>query len=238
MSETGTALQVFNPTIPMSYIGWDETEGEATTTSVAVAQVFEKLHKDVLKDIRNLLKNQQVEARRIFAPGQYKDANGQMRPMYTMTRDGFDLLVMGFTGEKALAYKLAYIDCFKQVSRIAMDASRSAAMRTIKEAHALELDRAKEDRGALIDTICAWQERAHVAEAQNVRLLKSSEVVHDFGDTDGLGRYKTGFRRATHYVQDKIGEIAAIKKLNAQNKSLESQMIQLLFNFNKQEAAQ
>ena len=44
--------------------------------------------------------------------------NGQVYQMYTMNRDGFSLLAMGFTGEKALEWKLKYIQAFNKMEKL------------------------------------------------------------------------------------------------------------------------
>ena len=62
-------------------------DGKQWTTSLNVAEVFGKPHKDVLKAIDNLECSQEF-ARRNFAPGGYADKNNQMRKMYDITRDG------------------------------------------------------------------------------------------------------------------------------------------------------
>lgn len=91
---------------------------QAVTTSLKVAEVFDKNHRDVLKAIRELLegmrKTSQTPA--MFAEGTYtNDQNGQQYPMYYMNRDGFSLLAMGFTGKKAMQFKLQYIDAFNSM---------------------------------------------------------------------------------------------------------------------------
>ena len=77
---------------------------DAVTTSLRVAEVFEKRHDNVLKAIENLvvdlLKNEGVEM--LFSKSTYTDKKGERRPVYFLNRDGFSLLVMGFTGRKAL----------------------------------------------------------------------------------------------------------------------------------------
>lgn len=79
-------------------------DGKMFTTSLTVAQAFEKEHKDVLKAISNLECSKEFNERN-FAPVEYKDAKGEMRPAYRLTRDGFAFLAMGFTGKKAAAWK-------------------------------------------------------------------------------------------------------------------------------------
>ena len=91
-------------------------DGIPTTTSVDVARHFGKRHDDVLKAIRNLLPQLPDGGVRNFAETPYTDPqNGQQYPAYRITRDGFTLLAMGFTGKKALAFKLAYIDAFNRM---------------------------------------------------------------------------------------------------------------------------
>lgn len=91
-------------------------DGKAVTTSLKIAEVFGKDHANVLKAIRN------IEAPVDFAAvnfngGSYKDANNQDRPMYFVTRDGFTLLAMGFTGKAAMQFKVAYIEAFNAMER-------------------------------------------------------------------------------------------------------------------------
>ena len=86
------------------------------TTSVAVAGAFGRPHKDVLHSIAGLLAVLSGEHKRNFSP-MFVDVeigNGAVRKStaYEITRDGFTLLAMGFTGSRALQFKLAYIDAF------------------------------------------------------------------------------------------------------------------------------
>lgn len=99
------------------------SDGKTTTTSLKIAEVFGKQHKDILKAIRDLDCPDEF-AERNFAPGTYKDANNQDRPMYFVTRDGFTLLAMGFTGEKAMQFKIAYIDAFNAMEKVISEARR------------------------------------------------------------------------------------------------------------------
>lgn len=85
--------------------------GHAVTTSLKVAEVFGKPHKNVLRDIK-LLGCSEEFARLNFEPGFYSDANSQPRPMFEMTKDGFTFLVMGFTGSEAARFKEDYIRAF------------------------------------------------------------------------------------------------------------------------------
>ena len=90
-------------------------DGNAVTTSRKVAEVFEKQHKDVLRAIRELEMPEDF-GQRNFAPSEYEATNNLGKtvkyPEYLITKDGFSLLVMGFTGKKAMEFKIAFINAF------------------------------------------------------------------------------------------------------------------------------
>lgn len=90
----------------------------AVTTSLRVAEVFGKQHKDVLRAVKSLDCSEDFHKRN-FALMQksIKIGNGAERksPMYYITRDGFMFLVMGFTGKTAAKWKEAYIKAFNEM---------------------------------------------------------------------------------------------------------------------------
>ena len=86
------------------------------TTSRNVAENFDKNHRDVLRDIRNLTA-QNSAMKNMFFETTYKNSRGQEHPEVLMNRDGFTLLAMGFTGKRALEFKLAYIERFNEMER-------------------------------------------------------------------------------------------------------------------------
>lgn len=90
-----------------------------TTDSRKVAAVFRKQHRNVLRDIRNLVESAPNDFARLNFEQCYSNndlANGKPEPYFTITRDGFALLAMGFTGKKALAFKVAYIEAFNEMA--------------------------------------------------------------------------------------------------------------------------
>lgn len=94
-------------------------EGRAVTTSRNVAEVFDKNHKDVLRDIRNVLESNPDKefGQRNFAPSSYRNEQNKEQPEYLLTRDGTMLLIMGYTGSKAMALKTAYIKRFNEMEQ-------------------------------------------------------------------------------------------------------------------------
>lgn len=93
---------------------FNDNSGHILTNSILVADKFGKQHKDVMKAIKELLTSAQNCAN-LFIESEYSDSYGRMQPMYVMNRDGFSLLVMGFTGEKALQFKLDFIRAFNEM---------------------------------------------------------------------------------------------------------------------------
>lgn len=87
------------------------------TTSLQVAEKFGKLHKNVIRAIKNLDCSEEFN-RLNFEPVEYTDAKGEKRIMYYITRDGFAFLVMGFTGKVAAKFKEAYINAFNEMEDI------------------------------------------------------------------------------------------------------------------------
>ena len=102
----------------MKEIVFKGQNNQAMTNSLLVAEKFEKQHKDVLEAVRKLtLAENSADLSQMFAEVELPDTYGRMRPAYIMNRDGFSLLVMGFTGEKALRFKLEYIDAFNKMEQ-------------------------------------------------------------------------------------------------------------------------
>lgn len=90
-------------------------DGKPVTTSRIVAESFDKEHRNVLRDIDNIIASPVYQSRGLlnFEQGSYFDPrNNQTHRLYEMDRQGFEILAMGFTGEDALRWKFAYSDAF------------------------------------------------------------------------------------------------------------------------------
>ena len=120
-------------------------EEQLVTTSLKVAEKFGKQHKDVLESIREILVAEN-SATKLFKEDTYKN-RGKDYPMFYMNRDGFSLLVMGFTGRDALRWKLEYIQAFNEMEK--------ELKRLYEERKQWEIERAKGilTRHILTDTI-------------------------------------------------------------------------------------
>lgn len=102
------------------------TGDRVITTSIKVGYYFGKRHANILRDIKRVKNDCSEEFSRLnFELAEYIDEQGKVRPMYNITKDGWMMLVMGFTGKAATAIKESYIAAFNWMAtrlsqRIAM----------------------------------------------------------------------------------------------------------------------
>ncbi|CYV40877.1 Rha family transcriptional regulator [Streptococcus suis] len=117
---------------------------ELVVDSLTVAEVFEKEHKRVLRDIRysiSQIKNIEIDVSKIapisdidandyFYEDSIRDSYGRKRKIYYMNQKGFTLLVMGYTGQRAFSYKVAYIEQFEEMKRSLQGQNREEMTQT------------------------------------------------------------------------------------------------------------
>lgn len=96
-----------------------DTKDTARVDSLFVAEFFEKQHKHVLRDIAKITEPKSGLSKEFtqsnFELTYYKDITGRKLPCYAMTRDGFTMLAMGYTGQKAMHFKELYIKRFNEM---------------------------------------------------------------------------------------------------------------------------
>lgn len=124
-------------------------DGRPATTSLEVAKFFGKRHDHVMRGIKDIIDNcaESLSAPNFgaanspksfsahnFVGASYLDEQAKNRPMYIIYRDGFMLLVMGYTGKKALAIKLAYIEAFNAMEEELARKNRPACQRAAAHA--------------------------------------------------------------------------------------------------------
>jgi Rha family phage regulatory protein len=93
----------------------------ARVDSRKIAEAFEKQHYNVLRDIERLIAPDSGLSSEFtalnFEFSKYVDPTGRKLPCYHLTRDGFTMLVMGYTGEKAMRFKEQYIKLFNEMEQ-------------------------------------------------------------------------------------------------------------------------
>ena len=100
--------------VEVMMIGKVET---SIATSLDIAETFGKEHKRGLQDIRELECSEDFR-RHNFVQSSYVNSQNKKQPMYYVTRDGFTLLAMGYTGEKAMKFKEGYIRQFNAMEKL------------------------------------------------------------------------------------------------------------------------
>jgi len=165
-----------------------ENNNEAVTSSRLVADYFGKQHKSILRAIRNLNCSKEFNEHN-FAPVEYIDKKGETRQEYLMTKDGFTILAMGFTGAKAMQFKEAYINAFNKMQNLLKSNDRIMQL----EQRILTLEEAKEpfnnfsDESILIDFFNAIKSEI---DRNNYYLINDKDTEYT-GQLLGIETYTT-----------------------------------------------
>lgn len=146
----------------MEEIVFRGANNQALTNSLLVAKEFGKEHKSIIRAIKNLIEGsaQNCAVLTMFSESAYKDEQNKEQPMFIMNRDGFTLLAMGFTGKKAMQFKLAYIEAFNKMEEeikkstkpmSQLEIAQIAINQLVEQEHRLSsveqrLDKIEEDR--------------------------------------------------------------------------------------------
>jgi len=149
-------------------------DGEVFASSRDVAAFFGKEHRNVLRDIDLLITQEQKLGLLNFEQTPYVEpSTGQTYRSYNMDRDGFTLLAMGFTGGKALKWKLRYIEAF--------NAMEAELRRIANSGPTIDLN----DPTALRGLLLTYSEKALVLEQRVQELLPSQAALQRISEADG-----------------------------------------------------
>lgn len=156
---------------------------QALTTSRLVAEKFDKNHQHVMRDIRRI--STEIDPSKfgqMFFETTLPDQYGREQPAYLIDRDGFSLLAMGFTGEKALQFKLKFINAFNKME------ARLAAL-TPDERERLKIRQAgKVKRRALTDAIKPFEQRERPKSAGKYYALPTKFIQSELCGIPNKGR--------------------------------------------------
>ena len=178
---------------------------QAICTSRDIAEHFRKRHDNVLRDIENLKKDM-PEIEEMFFESVMPDSYGRKQRIFLMNRDGFTLLTMGFTGKKALEWKLKYIAAFNEMEKILTQQTSiewKEARLLGKQARREETDEIKE-----LITYAEGQGSTHadIMYVTYSKLVKKMLGIdsREMADTLTLSRAAEMERIIRHVIQDGI----------------------------------
>lgn len=177
--------------------------GVTVADSLQVADSFGKRHTHVLRAIDDLVAELSKEddfsqpnfgsATNYFIPDTYPDKQGKERRRYWLTRDGFSLLVMGFTGPAALHWKLLYIDAFNKME---------AAVNTKVDVRRLVTEITTDVLRTLLPEVRQAVEPApqQPVQIEDTRVHNSRRLDFLYGNTEALPNFLT-----VYDVRDYLG---------------------------------
>lgn len=173
-------------------------DGQIWTTSLQIAEVFEKRHDNILAKIDELpqddfrvLNFKETERKAKFG------AVERSERYYLVSKDGFTLLAMSFNGERFYKFKTAYINAFNVMQ--AELSKRYAVPRSFTEALQLALDQAKQIE-ALETQRIADMPKLIFAEA--VEASATSALIGDFVKTLCDSEIRVGRNRVFKWLRD------------------------------------
>ena len=148
-------------------------DGKAVVTSKQVADHFGKQHRNVLVDIKNLLSDSGEFGELNYLLTTYISSQNKELPCYEMTRDGFTLLAMGYTGKDAQRWKIKYIEAFNAMERelLTGNAKFGSVMDALNEACKLMQDD-KEKASVFGSGLSEWK-RVRKEHMERVNQLQS-----------------------------------------------------------------
>lgn len=149
-------------------------DGEVFANSRDVAAFFDKRHDNVMQAIGAMIASEPRLGLLNFKETPYVEpSTGQTYKSYDLDRDGFSLLAMGFTGGKALKWKMRYIEAFNAMEAELRRIATSGPM--------IDLN----DPGALRGLLLTYSEKAQDLERQVKELLPAQAALQRFSEADG-----------------------------------------------------
>lgn len=165
-----------------------ERKEQAVVSSRTIAERFGKQHQHVTQAIENLTSENPL-VKGMFAKNYYDTERGRSYKEYLMNRDGFSLLVMGFTGKEALEWKLKYIAAFNRMEAFIRERKSSEWLMTRKQGKLV--------RRVETDTLADLVEYAEAQGSRNMRkqvYTIYSKLVNDLVGIQGGQRDSVPFK--------------------------------------------
>lgn len=108
--EIENEIQQINEEFGLTY-----SDDKVTTTSLKVAEIYGKEHKNIMAKIREYITLIPELGRLNFKQSSYINEQNKEQPMFDMDRQGFSMLVNKFTGDKATIFTYRYTKAFERL---------------------------------------------------------------------------------------------------------------------------
>ena len=228
-------------------VNFEVVGDEVFATSLKVAEVFEKRHDHLIRTIDNLPNDDFKSAN--FKFDTYFDKKGEQRRMFSLTRDGFSLLVMGFTGQRAYQWKIEFIKAFNTMEAKLKRQSVSHYVDKIASLEAVRISQ-NDHHQRQINGYKSQISRHNTQIATLKRELKKAQKTDIFASLDlseakfqPFSQHRPSYKELWFECINILGERNALKvqneALRAQNEKLALQnkrLLLILGNINAQTA--
>lgn len=193
---------------------------QVVTSSRQVAQSFNKQHRHIIRDIKNLLEGMSKighTPQMFFLTSYTNEQNGQTYPEYYMNRDGFSLLVMGFTGQKAIEWKIKYIQAFNQMEQALKERQSAAPAPVLKRVTY---------KGQIMMQSVDLAQLTGLSNATLLTQAKKHKLCHILLNDDTLKVFKlenhlrTGASRVVLYPRDTVVSLLMLRNLYSKFKNV------------------
>ena len=150
-------------------------DGHPRVSSLSISDHFKKRHADVINSVRKITLECPPEfSERNFSLAEFMDEQGKPRPMYQLSRDGFTLVAMGFTGKRALEWKVRYIEAFNAMERALIEDDHGQPLTLTPSTVA--------DRKPLNDLVQIWVDAAPITKRQAWEMIHAHFCIASIKD--------------------------------------------------------
>lgn len=157
-------------------------DGMPMVSSKHIADSFGKIHRNVTRDIENTLKELDSDFAALnFEQSEYTSLQNKKLPCYMMTRDGFALLAMGFTGKKALEWKVKYIQAFNAMEEALLE--RTSLMQRFNDA-VMDMEKDKDVASKAGRMLNLWKEIKQNHETKIGKIKSDLQLFLPFDESD------------------------------------------------------
>ena len=158
------------------------TDGEILVSSKDIADRFGKTHRNTQEAIERIISSIDSDfGCAIFRTSTYTSEQNKILPCYMMTRDGFALLAMGFTGKKALAWKVKYIQAFNAMEQALLE--RSSLMQQFNDA-INDMEKDKELASKFGRGLSLWREIKTQHNSKITSIESKLQLILPFSEAD------------------------------------------------------